>query len=119
MWCQYGELTTRQNKYVKPPESKDSGGKTFSMTLRTWGDQYAFKTLFAFMQLVQTFKVSGVPFALRVRTFWIFGFQVRFVRMWEWLTLYPVCIPLPQTSQLLAIRLAPLKVPARSHPDTA
>ena len=72
--------------------------------------------LFALMQLVQAFTVSGVPFSLRVRTFWMFGFQVRFVRICEWLTLYPVCIPLPQTSQLLAIRLAPLKLAVRGYP---
>jgi len=50
-------------------------------------------TLLAFRQDVQTFTQDGVPFALRTRTFWIFGFQVRFVRKCEWLTLKPVCVP--------------------------
>jgi hypothetical protein len=54
------------------------------------------------MQEVQTEIRRGVPFT-RARTFWIFGFQRRLVRRWEWLTLMPNEGCLPQTSQTAAM----------------
>ena len=47
---------------------------------------------------VQTFTRFGEPL-ISARTRWIFGFQRRFVRTWEWLTLMPNDGFLPQTSQ--------------------
>jgi hypothetical protein len=50
------------------------------------------------MQDVQTRKRLLVPPA-RVRTIWMFGFQRRGVRRWEWETLFPNPGALPQISQ--------------------
>ena len=58
-------------------------------------------TLPALRQEVQTFTRLGVP-ATTARTRWMFGFQRRFVRMWECEMLCPKPGPLPQTSQLAA-----------------
>jgi hypothetical protein len=55
-------------------------------------------TLPAFKQEVQTFNRVGVPLTV-ARTRWMFGFQRRLVRRWEWEMLCPNPGPLPQTSQ--------------------
>jgi len=41
------------------------------------------------MQEVQTFTRWTSPPSL-TRAFWRLGFQMCFVRLWEWLTLHPV-----------------------------
>lgn len=59
-------------------------------------------TLPALMQRVQTFiRLVELPTWTRIR--WIFGFQRRFVRRWEWLRLMPNIGFLSQTSQTAAI----------------
>jgi len=55
----------------------------------------------ALRQEVHTLRRLGVP-ATTARTRWMFGFQRRFVRMWECEMLCPKPGPLPQTSQLAA-----------------
>lgn len=45
--------------------------------------QTARTTLPAFRHEVHTFRRLGEPFCT-VRTFWMFGFQRRLVRRWEW-----------------------------------
>ena len=61
--------------------------------------------------LLIIFVAALVAHALRIalsfqmqpaRIFWMFGFQRRFVRMWECEMLCPKPGPLPQTSQLAA-----------------
>jgi hypothetical protein len=48
-------------------------------------------------QEVQTRIRFGAP-ATTARIFWMFGFQRRFVRRWEWLTRIPTWGRFPQTS---------------------
>lgn len=68
------------------------------MALRTVG----LVTLPALMQLVHTFILRVErPTCTRMR--WMFGFQRRFVRRWEWLTLIPKEGRLSQISQTEAI----------------
>jgi len=54
------------------------------------------------MQEVQTDTRRGEPLT-RARTFWMFGFQRRLVRRWEWLTFIPKEGCLPQISQTAAM----------------
>ncbi len=51
-------------------------------------------TLPALMQDVHTCSRRGAP-STTARTRWMFGFQRRFVRRWEWLMLIPKEGPLP------------------------
>jgi hypothetical protein len=53
------------------------------------------------MHEAQTLIRFGVP-PTRIRRDWMFGFQRRGVRRWEWEMLLPKPGPLPQTSQLAA-----------------
>ena len=53
-------------------------------------------------QPVHTLTRLAVPLT-NARTRWMFGFQRRFVRTWEWLTLMPNDGFLPQTSHTLAM----------------
>ena len=53
------------------------------------------------MQEVHTFIRLGVR-PTSARTVWMFGFQRRLVRRWEWEMLCPKLGPLPHTSQLAA-----------------
>ena len=53
------------------------------------------------MQLVHTARRRGEP-STRARTFWMFGFQRRFVRRCEWLMLIPKDGFLPQSSHTAA-----------------
>ncbi len=64
------------------------------------------------MQPVQTCMRLGAPFT-RARTRWMFGFQRRFVRRWEWLTAMPKPGFLPQMSQTAAIGAPTLPARAR------
>ena len=54
------------------------------------------------MQDVHTFTRRGAPFT-SARTRWMFGFQRRRVRRWEWLTDIPNDGRFPQTSHTDAI----------------
>src|SRR5687768_3236553 len=56
------------------------------------------------MHEVQTDSLVGVlpDRPASARTVWMFGFQRRRVRRWEWLTDMPKPGPLPQTSQVAA-----------------
>lgn len=63
--------------------------------------QTARVTFPAFRQEVHTFRRFGVP-PVTVRTFWMFGFQRRFVRRWECEMLWPKLGALPQTSHVAA-----------------
>ena len=63
--------------------------------------RYPRVTLPAFRQDAHTFCRFGV-LPTRVRTRWMFGFQRRLVRRWEWEMLFPKPGPLPQTSQVEA-----------------
>jgi len=51
---------------------------------------------------VQTLILLTSPFT-NALTRWMFGFQVRFVFKWEWLTLKPLVSPLAQISHTFAI----------------
>jgi hypothetical protein len=62
----------------------------------------AFWILPALMQEVQTSMRLGAPLT-RARTRWMFGFQRRFVRRWEWLTFIPNDGFLPHTLQTAAM----------------
>lgn len=53
-------------------------------------------------QRVHTFTFLVSPSTI-ARTLWMFGFQVLFVRIWEWLTFMPLAVVLPHTSQRFAI----------------
>jgi hypothetical protein len=53
------------------------------------------------MHEVHTFMRFVVPFT-KVRTRWMFGFQRRLVRRWEWLMLMPKEGCLPHTSHTAA-----------------
>ena len=59
-------------------------------------------TLPAFTHEAQARTRVGVP-STTVRTVWMFGFQRRLVRRWEWEILLPNPGPLPQTSQVAAM----------------
>ncbi len=64
-------------------------------------------TLPALMQRVQTFmRLVVEPTCTRMR--WMFGFQRRLVRRWEWLRLMPKIGFLSQTSQTAAMVLLSL-----------
>jgi hypothetical protein len=54
------------------------------------------------MHEVHTEMRRGLPLTM-ARTFWMFGFQRRLVRRWEWLTFMPNEGCLPQTSQTAAM----------------
>jgi hypothetical protein len=56
-----------------------------------------FSTLPALMHDVHTESRRGAPFTM-ARTRWMFGFQRRRVRRWEWLTLMPNDGRFPHTS---------------------
>lgn len=58
---------------------------------------YACSTLPARRHLVQTFILLTPPSALTL-TFWTLEFQILLDLLCEWLTLFPKCAPLPQTS---------------------
>jgi hypothetical protein len=62
----------------------------------------ALVTLPALRQDVQTLSRLGEPFT-KARTRWMFGFQRRFVRRWEWLTFIPNEGCLPHTSHTAGI----------------
>src|SRR5688572_21800691 len=66
------------------------------------------------MQPVQAWTRLGAPLT-RARTRWMFGFQRRLVRRWEWLTAMPKPGFLPQMSQTAAIGRA--TVPAATGAD--
>ncbi len=63
-----------------------------------------FTTLPARMHDVQALTRLGDP-STRARTRWMFGFQRRFVRRWEWLMLIPNDGRLPHTSHTAAMTL--------------
>lgn len=54
------------------------------------------------MQEVQAFTRLVLPPGTAACTVWMFGFQRRLVRRWEWETDIPKPGPLPQTSHTLA-----------------
>ena len=54
------------------------------------------------MQEVHTWSLRGEPLTM-ARTLWMFGFQRRLVRRWEWLMLMPNDGRFPHTSQTAAI----------------
>jgi len=54
------------------------------------------------MHEVQACKRRGLP-PTTALTRWTLGYQRRFVRLWEWLTLIPTEGCLPQTSQTAAM----------------
>ncbi len=65
-----------------------------------------FCTFPALMQPVQTWRRFGEPSTMaRIR--WMFGFQRRLVRRWEWLTAMPKLGFLPHTSQIAAMTCTP------------
>ncbi len=67
--------------------------------------QPALRILPAEMQLVQTRIRLRVPFSVTTWTGWRFGSQRRFVRLFAWLTLFPLRGPLPQIGQTAAMRI--------------
>lgn len=58
---------------------------------------YACSTLLARRHFVQTFILLTPPSALTL-TLWTLEFQILLDLLCEWLTLFPKCAPLPQTS---------------------
>ena len=54
------------------------------------------------MHEVQTWTLRGEPLTMAL-TLWMFGFQRRFVRRWEWLMLIPNDGRFPHTSHTAAI----------------
>ena len=79
------------------------------MTRRT-----GFSTLPARMHDVHTCARLVVPFTT-ARTRWMFGFQRRFERTWEWLRLMPNDGFLPQSSQTDAMDNSPSQTPRRGR----
>jgi hypothetical protein len=75
----------------------------------------ALVTLPARMQDVHTCtRLADPPTTARIR--WMFGFQRRFVRLCEWLTLIPKDGFLPHTSQTDAILSTPRRSNGTTHP---
>ena len=58
------------------------------------------------MHEVHTWTLRGEPFTIAL-TLWMFGFQRRLVRRWEWLMLIPNDGRFPHTSHTAAIATAP------------
>ena len=61
--------------------------------------QGAFVTMLDRMHLVHTLVFFTWPEGLMILTLWRLGNEIFFVRLWAWLTLYPLSGPLPHISQ--------------------
>ena len=57
-------------------------------------------------QRVQAYTCLGLPSTMALTRF-TFGFQVRLERLWEWLTLMPKAISLPQNSHFATCEAPP------------
>ena len=103
--------TNRTLTFGKPTKRADGEGARYA-------GRPALTTLPALMQPVQTWSRLGAPLTM-ARTRWMFGFQRRFVRRWEWLTDMPKPGFLPQMSQTAAIGRTKVPAAGEAHPIRA